>query len=33
MEGLLILEKIAIITEFNTNILDKLSDIYNELLK
>jgi hypothetical protein len=33
IKGLLILEKIAIITEFNTNILGKLSGIYNKLLK
>jgi hypothetical protein len=33
MKGLLIPEKIAIITEFNMNILDKLSNIYNKLLK
>ena len=33
MEGLPILEKIAAITEFNTNVLDKLSGIYNKLLK
>jgi hypothetical protein len=33
MESLLILEKIAAITKFNTNVLDKLSSIYNKLLK
>ena len=33
IEGLLIPEKIAIIIEFNINILDKLSNIYNKLLK
>jgi hypothetical protein len=33
VEGLLIPEKIAAITEFDANILDKLSGIYNKLLK
>jgi hypothetical protein len=33
MEGLLIPEKITIITKFNMNVLDKLSSIYNKLLK
>jgi hypothetical protein len=33
VEGLLILEKIAVITEFNMNVLDKLSGMHNKLLK
>jgi hypothetical protein len=33
MEYLLVYEKVAVITKFNTKVLDKLSGIQEELLK